>query len=258
MTKNKAFVYKYIQLIPLLLLIVIERFFREEIDLFLNFVSISNKGVYSFNSNTDYQVYRIAWYVCVVLIGYLIYRLPLKTLGLKKQFFKPLLFTFLSCLPILVGNLIFNGSYFQSEKIGDSLFSSIVSAMGEEIYFRAFIFVVLFDRFKWHFVPATLISGFLFGIGHLYQSKDYWDSICIFLITFGGNAWFSWLFVITKRNLWLPIGMHFFMNLFWDLFETENTALGGIYPNIFRIITIFLCSFFIYRKYKSQTIFYTH
>jgi membrane protease YdiL (CAAX protease family) len=251
MIKNRDLIYRFVQLIPLFLLIIIERFYREPIDLFMGFITISHKGVYIFTSNYDYQLYRISWYFCVVLIGILMYRVPFTALGLNRPVLKPLLFTFLACLPILLGNLIFNASHFQSTTIFSTFISSITSAIGEEIYFRAFIFALLFDRYHWSFIQATLISGILFGIGHLYQTNDLLDSILVFAITFGGNAWFSWLFITTKRNLWFPIGMHLFMNLFWDLFEVENTAIGDVYSNIFRAVTIFLCSFFIYKKYKN-------
>ena len=62
----------------------------------------------------------------------------------------------------------------------------------------------------------------------------------VFAITFAGAVWFAWLFIEWKENLWLPIFMHFFMNLYWHLFSTENSALGGLMLNLPRIITIAL------------------
>jgi uncharacterized protein len=38
----------------------------------------------------------------------------------------------------------------------------------------------------------------------------------------------------------LPIFMHFFMNLYWHLFSTENSAVGGLMLNLPRIVTIAL------------------
>ena len=41
-------------------------------------------------------------------------------------------------------------------------------------------------------------------------------------------------------NLWLPIALHLFINLFWDLFAVSGNALGGLNANVFRIATIAL------------------
>lgn len=41
-----------------------------------------------------------------------------------------------------------------------------------------------------------------------------------------GGAFFSWL-LVQWNNLWVPLAMHLFMNLWWDLFGVGNTALGG-------------------------------
>ncbi len=49
------------------------------------------------------------------------------------------------------------------------------------------------------------------------------------------------------------------MNLTWHLFEMDETALGGILPNIFRGITIILAIVFtiIYKKKKNQELIIT-
>jgi uncharacterized protein len=45
-------------------------------------------------------------------------------------------------------------------------------------------------------------------------------------------------------QLWLPIFMHFLMNLFWHLFSTEHSALGGLMLNLPRILTIAFSIYF--------------
>lgn len=46
------------------------------------------------------------------------------------------------------------------------------------------------------------------------------------------------VYVEWKYNLWIPIFLHLFMNLFWMLYSVSDNAFGGIYTNIFRNITI--------------------
>lgn len=36
----------------------------------------------------------------------------------------------------------------------------------------------------------------------------------------------------------MPIGLHFFMNLWWILFNVGDNALGGFAANVFRVATI--------------------
>ncbi|WP_158626865.1 CPBP family intramembrane glutamic endopeptidase [Flavobacterium sp. GT3R68] len=245
--------------IALITIVVIERFFRSSIDEFLGLITISTKGVYLFTNYYQYELYRIIWYFTIVLLATICLRLSIVgSLGLKNNFFKPFAFSLLVSLPMLLGYFTLATINFHKTDYIYIAVSSLVSAFGEEIYFRGFIFGTLFYRAKWGFIPAVLVSGVVFGIGHLYQTHDFISALGILLITFLGNAWFSWLFLITNRNIWLPIGMHFFMNFFWDSFALENGALGGWSSNIFRAITIILCTYFVYKKYKNspQMIFF--
>ncbi|HPR61515.1 MAG TPA: hypothetical protein PLF35_11245, partial [Prolixibacteraceae bacterium] len=53
-------------------------------------------------------------------------------------------------------------------------------------------------------------------------------------------AWFAWLYVEWENNLWVPIFLHIFMNFSWIFFEVGSNALGGVFINIFRAVTIAL------------------
>ena len=110
----------------------------------------------------------------------------------------------------------------------------------EEFLFRGFLFGVLFRKIGWGFIPASVLGAIIFALGHLYQGSGTNELIGIFLITFIGSAWFAWLFIEWRENLWIPIFLHVFMNLSWTLFNVSDNALGDIYTNIFRIITIIL------------------
>ncbi len=64
--------------------------------------------------------------------------------------------------------------------------------------------------------------------------------IGIFLVTFLGGILFAWTYVEWDNNLWVPIFLHKFMNLAWELFDVSDNALGDAYPNVFRTVTIAL------------------
>lgn len=53
--------------------------------------------------------------------------------------------------------------------------------------------------------------------------------------------------------------LHSLMNLAWHLFEMDETALGGILPNLLRGLTITLAIVFtiLYKKNKSQRLIIT-
>jgi hypothetical protein len=108
----------------------------------------------------------------------------------------------------------------------------------EEILFRGFLFGYLYRKAGWGFVPAVAISSIFFAIGHFYQSQNITGALIIFFITFTGGAWFSWLFIEWDKNLWVPIGIHLFMNLWWIVFSAGENVMGGKVANVFRLVTI--------------------
>ena len=131
-------------------------------------------------------------------------------------------------------------------KIGDNLdfgnllHTTFIAGFFEEYFFRGFLFGILFRKLKWGFIPASILGGVIFGLGHIYQGSTLIETTGIFAITTIGAIWFSWLYVEWEKNLWIPIFLHTLMNLSWILFEVSDNALGGVYTNLFRAITIAL------------------
>ncbi|RDZ27248.1 CPBP family intramembrane glutamic endopeptidase [Lysobacter silvisoli] len=115
---------------------------------------------------------------------------------------------------------------------------ALLSGVGEELLYRAFLFGLLFRYAGWGFLPAALVSALYFGANHLYQGQGLADSAAIFALTALGGLWFSWLYVEWRWNLWLPIGLHVLMNLYWDLFAVSDTALGPMAANLLRFAVI--------------------
>lgn len=161
------------------------------------------------------------------------------TLGLNRSILKGVIFPFICVLPMFIGfACIF--PFNTALTTEDVLISGVAAAFFEEFIFRGFLFGQLFRFTKLGFVPSVLLGAFLFAAMHLYQSDDIPTLIGIFSTTFMGAVLFAWLFAEWNYNLWVPIFLHFFMNLSWMLFAVSENALGGFYANIFRIATITL------------------
>lgn len=163
----------------------------------------------------------------------------LSELGIAKGFFKGLVYGFLFTLPMFLG-YYFLGQYNHEFSFTKNLLFAWKDGFREEIFYRAFLFGQLFRQVKWGFIPSVAINGIVFGLSHLYQAHNWEESLGIFAITFAGAIWFAWLFIAWEDNLWVPVFLHCFMNFSWDIFTSENTALGGFMQNLPRIITIAL------------------
>ena len=161
------------------------------------------------------------------------------TLGLNRSIAKGILFPFLCTLPMYIG-FACCFSFNEDLTTDEILITGVAAAFFEEFIFRGFLFGQLFRFTKLGFIPAVLLGAFLFAIMHLYQSKDPLILIGVFSTTFMGAILFAWLFAEWNYNLWVPIFLHFFMNLAWMLFSVSDNAFGGFYANIFRILTIAL------------------
>lgn len=181
-------------------------------------------------------------------------RLFFKSLGINKSITKGAFFSLICTLPMLIGySIVFD---FNSDITWSEIFrGAIIAAFIEELYFRGILFGQIYRFTKLGFIPSILYGAIIFASFHLYQSQDLLTLIGIFTTTFLGSILFAWAYVEWKNNLWIPIFLHFFMNLFWMLFSAGENALGGVYANIFRILTILLIIVLtvIYKKKKGLT-----
>lgn len=160
-----------------------------------------------------------------------------KSLGLSSGIIIAIIVSLLFTLPMFIGGLM----YFNLDKqisIQNLIAATLVAGFMEELYFRGFLFGQIFKNTTLGFIPAIFLSALLFAFGHLYQSQNISELIGIFLITFSGAVFFAWLYVEWNYNLWVPILTHTFMNLSWNIFQIDTTALGDIKSNLFRGLTI--------------------
>lgn len=204
-----------------------------------------NLGKYfdvTFDSPLIKLLYSYAWWIIPICIAIgLLYGFKniIKELCLDKNIFIGFAFSLILVSPMLISSAVI-GKIDTDLDVTSLLHKTLFAGFMEEVLFRGFLFGILFRKIGWGFIPASILGAFIFAIGHLYQGDGANQLIGVFLVTFIGSAWFAWLFIEWKENLWIPVFLHVFMNLSWTLFNVSDNALGGIYTNIFRIITITL------------------
>lgn len=197
-------------------------------------------------------VYSIIPYsLAVYIITYLIAGIPIiaatllvsgrndffASLGMTGSIAKGAGVSFLFTLPMFIGGFILF-TLEQEHDIQQLLRGTILAGFFEEVYFRAFLFGLLFRKTKLGFIPAVFLGAVIFGMAHIYQSDDRSIKAGIFLFTFIGSAFFAWLYVEWGYNIWLPVFLHTFMNLSWMLFDMSTNVAGGAYANLLRALTI--------------------
>jgi membrane protease YdiL (CAAX protease family) len=172
----------------------------------------------------------------------------LKSLGLSSNILTAILTSVLFTLPMFIGGLFFF-KFNPNIDPQNLIAGTIIAGFMEELYFRGFLFGQLFRNTNLGFIPSILFGALIFAFGHLYQSQNISELIGIFIITFAGAVLFAWLYAEWNYNLWVPILTHSLMNLSWNLFEIDNSALGDLKANIFRSLTILTAILFtIYYK----------
>lgn len=160
-----------------------------------------------------------------------------EALGLNKSIVKGILFPLICTLPMLIGYAILFD--FNNEITFTKILMGVIcAAFVEELFYRGFLFGQIYRFTKIGFILSIVFGALVFASGHLYQSQDITTIVGIFLTTFLGAILFAWVYVEWNYNLWIPIFLHLFMNLFWMMFSVSDNAFGGTYANIFRIVTI--------------------
>ncbi len=159
--------------------------------------------------------------------------------GLQGNFPVAVIVSLIATIPMWLGSsLLFR---FDTEVTINRIVILVVFApFFEEVVYRGFLFGQLFRFARMGFIPSVVISAILFAAGHLYQSSDPWTLTGVFITTLMGGALFAWIFAEWSYNLWVPVLLHLMMNLSWLLFSVSDNAMGGLWPNIFRGMTIAL------------------
>jgi len=193
------------------------------------------------NEFVDVLYFYVCWLIPIVVVTGLIYgfRNLYNVFGLSKGFPIGILFAFITVMPMFISSAII-GNVSTDIKLFSLFHTTVLAGFFEEVFFRAFLFGILYRKLKWGFIPASVLGAFFFGLGHIYQGNNVLHTIGVFFVTAIGAAWFAWLYVEWENNLWVPIFLHIFMNFSWIFFEVGSNALGGVFINIFRAVTIAL------------------
>ena len=171
-------------------------------------------------------------------------------LGFNRSLITGLGYATACVLPMFIGFAFLFA--FNSEIEIDAILVKVIAAgFFEELFFRAFLFGMLYRYTNLGFIPSVLLGALFFGFVHMYQSTEFMELLGIFGVTFIGAVIFAWAFAEWQFNIWVPIFLHLLMNLAWDLFNVSATALGDSYANVFRLITIILI-FLITIVYKKK------
>jgi len=177
-----------------------------------------------------------------LIVGTLFMHKPsevIDSFGINRSFTKATVFSLVCTAPMLFGySIVFE---FNTEfTLNILLISGVAAALFEELFFRGFLYGQVYRYTNFGFFPSVIIGALLFAFVHMYQSSDPAELAGIFTVTFLGGLFFAWMYSEWNHNIWVPVGVHFFMNVFWILFSAGDNALGGLYANIFRVITIAL------------------
>jgi membrane protease YdiL (CAAX protease family) len=161
----------------------------------------------------------------------------LRELGMAAPAGRGVAFSLIATAPMLIafafGSHLNPKMTFLSVAVG-----CFIAPFAEEVIFRAYLFKQLYQRGRWGFWLSALIPSVLFALGHVYQSSNPMELLGILAVTGVGSIIGCWLFMRWQYNLWIVVSLHAAMNLWWEVFAVDDTALGGWLANGARLLTI--------------------
>jgi len=171
-------------------------------------------------------------------------------LGLTRGFKKGLLFGFVATLPFLLGLAV-------THRVGklawrDILYLAFFAPFSEELVVRAYGFGQLYRRCGWPVWVAALLTGAIFGWGHMEKGSTFAEAAALFLLTGIGGVFFAW-FYYRWNSIWFPFTAHALMNFYWELFSVSKTALGGWVPFTFQWATLLLATYVTWRVTRRES-----
>lgn len=186
---------------------------------------------------------RNALEVTVCLIGVAIvhrfgFSRSARELGMLAPVGRALVFAFIATLPMLI--TFASTTVNPKMTVLGALVFCFIAPFAEEVIFRGFMFRQLYRRARFGFWISALLPSALFAAAHLYQSQNLGEMVGILAVTGLGGIGFCWVFMKWQDNLWAVFGLHALMNLWWEVFAVDDTALGGWLANGARLLTIAL------------------
>ena len=172
-------------------------------------------------------------------------------LGLNKGFASGFFIALTSATPLILGMLNLHG-FNKGINFANIWFHGIHPGYYEEILFRGFFIGILVRYAKWNTFIAIFLSSLLFAFGHLYQAKTSLEALIIFSTAFGVAIGFYMFYKYSNWNLWLPLFLHSFMDTATTISNWHGNITMNLQDNIFRISTIVIAIYFIFRIQKKN------
>jgi membrane protease YdiL (CAAX protease family) len=166
-------------------------------------------------------------------------RRTFRELGLRVPVGRALAFASISSLPMLLAFALTSNINPRMSALSIGV-GCVIAPFAEEALFRGYMFRQLYRRARWGFWLAALVPSVLFALVHVYQAEGVWELVGIMAITGLGSLLGCWVFMRWQDNLWAVFGLHCFMNLWWEVFAVDGTALGGWLANVARLATVLL------------------
>ena len=120
------------------------------------------------------------------------------------------------------------------------LMTGVVSPVSEELLFRGYLFLQLYRQAGWSFAAAVGTTAGVFGLAHITGLAGRLGAMQVLgevgMVAAGG-AFFAWLLIRWRDNLWVPIGLHGFMNLWCFGFACDEQP-GDLSTNTGRLLTV--------------------
>jgi membrane protease YdiL (CAAX protease family) len=182
-------------------------------------------------------------WVILILLGLIVARIHprewLRDLGLAVHPWRALAFSLVCSVPLLVAGLTGNTRAWNPQGL---LFAAGIWPLAEELLFRGYAFGQLCRRGRWNVWAAAVVTGVLFGAVHLLNKEVQVHEIpgqllSVSIIAAGGIA-YAWLFYRWRFNLWIAVGVHGFMNLWYAAFDMAETPIGSTGLIIARIAVV--------------------
>jgi uncharacterized protein len=162
-----------------------------------------------------------------------------RELGLRAPVGRALVFSFIASLPMLLA-FAFTSNINPNMSALSVGVGCLIAPFAEEVLFRGYMFRQLYRRARWGFWLSVAIPSVLFALVHVYQADGLLELIGIVAVTGLGSVVGCWVFMRWQDNLWAVFGLHSLMNLWWEIFAVDGTALGGWLANGARLLTVFL------------------
>ncbi|MCK4662480.1 MAG: CPBP family intramembrane metalloprotease [Bacteroidales bacterium] len=200
-----------------------------------------------FTSLNEHGIILIGYIISLALIFIpflLLYDVKFKTFtdefGMRANFFISFVFILIASIPIIIG-LLFNLKDSLNLLSYNTIVTVFFAAIMNEFVSRAFLFGQLFRRGGWGFVQAAAIGPVFLGMKIISNTLDPLIISISFINVLLMGLFYAWLFIEWNNNIWIPMGLHIFINLSWLVFENgEKSCFGSTEGIIYRSITIFI------------------